>query len=122
MNGIDPDSGKPYFVHVMVRPKNVTSFEVPETPETEKFVFRDVKHVDPNSVKGATVKVAATSPVLDEDRSEDGIKHEAAKKILRLVLWKYHSKILRLSDVEYAVEETILKYAANTQSTLLIPL
>ena len=37
VDGIDPDNGKPYSVFVGVRPKNITNFEVPETPETERF-------------------------------------------------------------------------------------
>ena len=96
VRGIDPDSGKLYSVSVAVRPEDITNIEVPETPETEDFALKD-------------------------DNSDKGSKHKAAIKVLQLVLWKYHNKILRRSDVEYAIEEIILKYAAETQGSLLVP-
>ena len=121
LNGIDPDSGESYFVFVGVRPKNVTSFEVPETPTTERFAFRETSRFQSQTIKDAPSKSAPMSPISDEDTSDEGRKHKAAIKVLQLVLWKYHSKILRLSDVQYAIEEIVLKYAARTQGTLLVP-
>ena len=113
---IDPDSGKSYSVFVGVRPKNITNLDVPETPKTEVFTFRGTSRSHPHTVKDATQK----SPISDEDTSDEGRKHKAAIKILQLVLWKYHNKLLRLSDVQYATQEIVLKYAARTQGTLLM--
>ena len=120
VNGIDPDNGESYTVFVGVRPRNITNFEVPETPKTEGFAFREI-FSHPQIVKNATQGRAPLSPISDEDTSDEGRKHKAAIKVLQLVLWKYHSKILRLSDVQYAIEEIVLKYAARTQGTLLMP-
>ena len=121
VNGIDPDNGESYTVFVGVRPRNITNFEVPETPKTERFAFREISSFHPQIVKNATQGRAPLSPISDEDTSDEGRKHKAAIKVLQLVLWKYHSKILRLSDVQYAIEEIVLKYAARTQGTLLMP-
>ena len=126
VTGIDPDSGERYRISVAVRPKNITNFDVPETPKTERFTFREKSRFDPQTAKDANQKRVPkkrvpVSPISDEDTSNEGRKGKAAIKILQLVLWKYHSKILRPSDVQYAIEETILKYAARTQGTLLMP-
>ena len=120
VNGIDPDSGESYSVFVGVRPKNITDFEVPETPKTERFALHETSGFHPQTVKDATQQEAPTSPISDEGTSYESKKREAAIKILQLVLWKYHSKILRLSDVQYATEEIVLKYAARTKGTLLM--
>ena len=121
VNGIDPESGEAYSVFVGVRPQNITDFEVPETPKTEQFAVGETSRFNPRSVKDATQGEATMSPISDEDASVEARKRKAAIKILQLVLWKYHSKILRLSDVEYAIEEIVLKYAARTKGTLLMP-
>ena len=121
VDGIDPDNGKPYSVFVGVRPKNITNFEVPETPETEDFAFCETSRFHPQTGTNATQRRAPLSPISDEDTSDEGRRHRAAIKVLQLVLWKYHSKILRPSDVQYAIEEIVLKYAARTQGTLLMP-
>ena len=120
VDGIDPDSGKSYSVFVAVRPKNITNFDVPETPRTEVFAFCEASRFHPQTVKHATKKLVPMSPISDEDTSDEGRKHKAAIKILQLVLWKYHNKLLRLSDVQYATEELVLKYAARTKGTLLM--
>ena len=121
VNGIDPDNGESFSVFVGVRPKNITNFEVPETPKTEDFALRETSRFHPQTVEDATHDKAPMSPISDEDTSDEGRRHKAAIKVLQLVLWKYHSKILRVSDVEYAIEEIVLKYAARTQGTLFIP-
>ena len=116
VNGIDPDNGEAYSVFVGVRPRNITDFEVPQTLKTVQFVLRETSRFHPQTVKDATQQEAPTSPISDEGRN-----HEAAIKVVQLVLSKYHCKILRLSDVEYAIEEIVLKYAAKTKGTLLMP-
>ena len=121
LNGIDPDSGESYSVFVSVRPQNITSFEVPETPTTERFAFGETSRFQSQTVKDAPKKSAPMSPISGKDTSDEGRKHGAAIKVLQLVLWKYHSKILRLSDVQYAIEEIVLTYAARTQGMLLLP-
>ena len=121
LNGIDPDSGESYAVFVSVRPKNITIFEVPETPTTERFAFGETSPFQSQTVKDDPEKSAPMSPISDEDTSDEGRKHKAAIKVLQLVLWKYHTKILRLLDVQYAIEEIVLKYAARTPGMLLVP-
>lgn len=121
VNGIDPNSGELYSVFVGVRPRNITDFEVRKTPKTEQFAFRETSRFQPQTVKNGNRKDAPMSPMIDEDTSDEGRKHNAAIKVLQLVLWKYHSKMLRLSDVQYAIEEVVLKYAARTKGTLPMP-
>ena len=121
VNGIDPKSGEAYSVFVGVRPQNITDFEVPETPKTEQFAVRETSRFHPRSIKDATQGEATMSPKSDEDADVDVRKRKAAIKVLQLVLWKYHNKIMRLSDVEYAIGEIVLKYAARTQGTFLMP-
>lgn len=110
VDGIDLDSGKWYSIYVEVRPENITSFEVPQVN------LRGTHHPSIKLINKSTRSLSARDETPVKDR-----KHEAAIKVLRLVLWKYHNKILRLSDLNYAIEELVLKYAAKTRGTLRMP-
>lgn len=116
VDGIDLDSGKCYSIYVEVRPENITSFEVPQIPGNKKFDLRGMHRSIIKVVNKSTRLLPATRDIPVKDR-----KHEAAIKVLRLVLWKYHNKIHRLSDLQYAIEELVLKYAAKTQGTSSMP-
>ena len=113
---LDWDSGKSYSVKFEVRPENITNFEVPEIPVTERIKLHRTHSSGLKVVNKSTAQRAAKMEIPIQDR-----KHQAAIKILRLVLWKYHNKIVRLSDLNYAIEELILKYAAKTQGRLRMP-
>ncbi|CAD6579104.1 MAG: hypothetical protein ASARMPREDX12_009068 [Alectoria sarmentosa] len=113
VKGIDPDSGKLYLVSVRLRPSNVIDFEVPEIPQTGCVYFTETNLPRVRSVNNTTAKLAAIRTIPDEDK-----RHEAAIKILRLILWKYHKKIMRLSDVEYATEELISRFCKRSQGPL----
>lgn len=113
VKGIDPDSGKSYLVYVQIRPSNIINFEVPEIPQTGCVYFTETKLQRVTVVNNATAELAAIRTIPDEDK-----RHEAAIKILRLILWKYHKKIMRLSDVEYATEELISRFCKSSRSPL----
>lgn len=110
------DCWKWYAIYVEVRPENITSFEIPQIPGTEKNYLRGTYHLSINVVDKSTRSLPTRGGIPVRDR-----KHEAAIKVLRLVLWKYHNKILRLPDLQYAIEEFVSKYAAKTQGTLSMP-
>ena len=104
VRGIDPDTGSSYSVYLQVHPAKITNFEVPKAPGTEEF---SVKQVNPQG-NNYTRRLAIKGLTTDEAR-----KHRAATDILRLALWKYHSKILRYSDVKQAIEEMVQRHVES---------